>query len=396
MNNGRLYVIALVVLCIGLSVTAASQTPPEELDKLLAPIALYPDSLAVQILTCATSPYQVNQVNQWLKANPDLQGTAAQDAAMAQGFDASFVALALFPQVLDMMATQPDWTKQLGQAFTTERTAVFESIQRLRKQAQEMGNLVTTPQQTVQSQTTSSGQEVIVIEPANPQIIYVPQYNPQVIYTQPATTTVVVQDDHSDAVAAGLFAFTAGVIVGAAVDDDHYYYGGWGWRGGACYEEAWEDYYDHRENMAQDYYEHRENMAAGRQETSTERQANRTEATTERQSTRAETSTANQSQRQATRSETSTANQAQRQSGVSQAQSSAQASRQSASQSLSTRGYAQGAPQTAQSATRSSAFSGYQQGNAERASAARGQTSISRSASVQAPSRASGGARRRN
>src|SRR6185312_4149985 len=107
-----------------------------------------------------------------------------------------------------------------GEAFAADRSAVFGSIQRLRHQAKDIGTLKSTKQQEVTSQTTPAGENVIVIEPTNPQVVYVPQYNPQVVYTQaPTSTTVVIQedDDSTEAVAAGLIGFTAGIAIGAAV-----------------------------------------------------------------------------------------------------------------------------------------------------------------------------------
>ena len=243
MNRSSIIVVALVILVGGVqsysqtSTQAPAAPPPppvkpiapETLDKLLAPIALYPDALVTQILTCAPNLDQVKEVSTWLKANADLKGTAAQDAASEQGFDASFVAIVLFPDVLHMMAEKADWTTELGQAFQQDRKGVFASIQRLRKQAKAQGNLTTTEQQQVETTTTQSGQEVIVIQPANPQVVYVPQYNPTVVYTQPAPPP---QPSNDGRLAAGLIGFTAGVIIGAAADDDddHYYhgYGGWG------------------------------------------------------------------------------------------------------------------------------------------------------------------------
>jgi hypothetical protein len=155
---------------------------------------------------------------------------------------AGFVALALFPEVVQTMAGQLDWTTQLGEAFAADRSAVFASIQRLRAKARDTGTLKTTPQQEVETKTTSSGQQVIVIEPANPQVVYVPQYDSQVVYTPSATSsTVVIQEDDDDAEAAvaGLIGFTAGVAIGAAIDNN-YYYGPYGWHGGAyMYNDAW-------------------------------------------------------------------------------------------------------------------------------------------------------------
>ena len=144
------------------------------------------------------------------------------------------------------MAEQIDWTTKLGKAFAADRTAVFDSIQRLRPQAQKCRHLKSTPQQEVETnKTTSSGQEVIVIEPTNPQVVYVPQYNTEVVYTQaPRRPSSSQEATTAPAVAAGLIGFTAGIAIGAAMDNN-YYYGPYGWHGGGyMYNDAWDDYYD--------------------------------------------------------------------------------------------------------------------------------------------------------
>src|SRR4051794_27686272 len=167
----------------------SQQLPTATLEQLLAPIALYPDPLLAQMLMSAQNPPKVAELDKWLKANATLKGSQLQDAAVKAGFDASFVALALFPQVVAKMSEQIAWTVVLGQSFTNDKTAVFATIQKLRKQAQTVGTLKSTPQQEVETRKTSSGEPVIVIEPTNPQIVYVPQYNTQVVYTQPPSTT---------------------------------------------------------------------------------------------------------------------------------------------------------------------------------------------------------------
>jgi hypothetical protein len=151
------------------------------------------------------------------------------------------------------MADQIAWTKVLGQAFTSDRNAVFASIQKLRLQAKNVGTLKSSPQQSVETKTTSAGQEVIVIEPTNPQIVYVPQYNTEVVYTQAPTQVVVIEEDDDDAaeaIAAGLIGFTAGIVIGATMDNN-YYYGPYGFHGGGyMYNDAWDDYYDHVKTRA--------------------------------------------------------------------------------------------------------------------------------------------------
>ena len=215
-------------------VQTQSALPPGSVDALLAPVALYPDALLAQILQCAQDPPKVTQLDQWLKANSSLKGTQLQDAALKAGFDPSFITMAVFPTVVAKMADQISWTTLAGQAFTANRTAVFDAIQRLRKQAQDVGTLKTTAQQEVETKTTSSGNNVIVIEPANPQVVYVPQYNPEVVYTQAPTTTVVVQEDNTDqVVAAGLIGFTAGIAMGSMMNNNYYYGSPYGWYGGA-------------------------------------------------------------------------------------------------------------------------------------------------------------------
>src|SRR5436190_11129567 len=147
--------------------------PTGTLDQLLAPIALYPDSLLAQMLMSATDPAKITELDKWLKAGQKLKGTALQDAAVLAGFEPSFVALVLFPEVVGKMADQIAWTTVLGQAFTSDRSAVFASIQKLRLQAKNVGSLKSSPQQEVETKTTSTGEQVIVIEPTNPQIVYV-------------------------------------------------------------------------------------------------------------------------------------------------------------------------------------------------------------------------------
>ncbi len=369
-------VLVAVVGCVWAPTAAAqaahSQPSVQDLDTLLAPIALYPDALVVQILQCATSPYQVKQVNEWLQQNPGLKGTAAQEAAQKQGFDASFVAIVIFPDVLKMLADKPDWTRQLGQAFTTNRDDVLSTVQRLRKEAMAAGNLKTTQQQTVQTVTTD-GQQVIVIEPANPQVVYVPQYNPQTVYTQPASST-------DNSAAAAVIGFAAGVIVGAAADndDDHYYYasGGWGYARPICYPGGYNDWYDHRENMANDYYDYRTDMANQRGENQQARRDDWNQGQDDRQTNRSDA----QSNRQDQRGQ----NQSTRQDTRSQGQQSRQDARSNSQQNWQSRGStsSRGAQQSAnfqggnRTGTNSGAFSGYQRGSTERASSQRGRSSL--------------------
>ena len=347
---------------------------PADLDRLLAPVALYPDQLLAQMLLCSTNPASVTALDAFLKSNAKLKGTELQDAALKNNFEPSFVALVLFPQVVQQMAARLDLTTEVGKAFTANRSLVFESIQRLRKQAKDAGSLKTTAQQEVETQTTPSGQQVIVIEPANPQVVEVPQYNPQVVYTQPATTTVVVESSSSaDAAVAGMIGFTAGIAIGAAVNNN-YYYGPYGWRGGAyMYNDAWDDYYDHREDARDDWQDHREDLADERGDRAENAREQRTERTQARQG--------NASTAATTRSGSSYESR-----GYSQSQDRARTSTtQNTTQNRT-------AATAERSGTRSDAFSGYSSGKSERAASSRGKSS--RSSSSRSSSRGGGGRRR--
>jgi hypothetical protein len=374
---------ALMVAGSGMPLTSAvvsssssQELLPADLDRILAPVALYPDQLLAQMLMCATDPVSLVTLDDFLKKNPSLKGTELQDAVLKAKFEPSFVALAIFPQVVQQMRTKLDLTKQIGQAFTANRALVFESIQRLRRQAEQAGSLKDSPQQNVETQTTSAGQQVIVIEPANPQVVYVPQYNPQVVYTQP--TTVVVQQESSssaNAAAAALIGFTAGIAIGAAVDND-YYYGPYGWGGAPrMYNDAWDDYYDHREDAREDWMDHREDLSEER----TERASDAREQRTERTETRSDSRT----QRTEARAD----------SGAQRTGTSASAASRTSGSAYANRGHTEtqagnraGATQ-ARTGTRSDAFSGYSSGKSTRAASSRGQSSRSSSRS--------GGSRRR-
>jgi uncharacterized membrane protein YgcG len=378
-------IAAAVMVCMacGSSPQGQAQAAPQPndaaLDQMLASIALYPDPLLAQMLMSATNSAKVTELDNWMKSNQKLKGTQLQDAAVRAGFDASYVALVLFPQVVTYMAQNITWTQSLGAWFTTDRNAVFASIQRLRQQAQNVGTLKSSAQQQVETKTTEAGQQVIVIEPTNPQVVYVPQYNPQVVYTQPPTTTVVVQEDDDDAevaVAAGLIGFTAGIAIGAAMDNN-YYYGPYGWHGGGyMYADAWDDYYDHREDAREDWIDHREDLSEER----TDRRENTQEQRTERQENRQEN-----------RPEATQEQRAQAQQRAQERQASGQTQR---TGSTEARGYSSGSARAQSTTTQrsSDAFSGYSSGSSQRASSARGQQS--RSASRGGASRGGGGRRR--
>jgi hypothetical protein len=162
---------------------AAATFSPAQIDQMMAPIALYPDSLLSQVLMAATYPADVADAAKWLKQNPNQQSDAALKAVADQPWDPSVQSLVAFPQVLQTMGERPDWVQNLGDAFLASSKDVLDSAQRLRSQAQKTGSLKSSEQQTVLvEQEPQTQQTVIKIEPANPQVVYVPAYNPTVVY----------------------------------------------------------------------------------------------------------------------------------------------------------------------------------------------------------------------
>ena len=149
----------------------------EELDQMLAPVALYPDDLLTQLLMASTYPLEIVQAARWTKQNKDLKGDALTDALEKQDWDPSVKSLVAFPDVLSKMNENLEWTQKVGDAFLAQQKDVMNTIQNLRKKAQEAGNLKDSPQQKVVVE-----KETIVIQPTNPEVVYVPSYNPAVVY----------------------------------------------------------------------------------------------------------------------------------------------------------------------------------------------------------------------
>jgi hypothetical protein len=217
--------------------------PPAQqmsVDDLVAPIALYPDQLLAQILTASTNPQEVLDGGNWLLQNQNLKGDALTNASTKAGFSPSMQYLMSFPQVVDNMCQQIDWTRDLGQSFQADQKGVMEAVQRKRAQAQQTGNLKSSPQMTVDTKKADTGQPYVEIKPANPQVVYVPQYNPVTIYNTPAPATVVVTQPAAtttgvstgSAVAIGLLSFGVGMAIGSAVNRNNYYpYPAWGYGG---------------------------------------------------------------------------------------------------------------------------------------------------------------------
>jgi len=238
-------IFALIITTTGINVTAqqswdegsagagqsAPQTP-EELQALVAPIALYPDQLVAQILGASTFPDQVAVANYWLQQHKSLTGNALMQEVNGQSWDASVKALTQFPKILNNMANNLSWTSSLGEAYHNQQSDVMAAIQTLRHQAQAAGKLKSGSQIKVVQQSP----QTIVIEPANPQVVYVPQYNPATIYGYPYVTPGY---SAGDVAAAGVIGFGAGIAVGALMDGGGgccgWGWGAWGcnWHGGA-------------------------------------------------------------------------------------------------------------------------------------------------------------------
>ncbi len=187
----------------------AAPLSAEELQQLVAPIALYPDALVAQILGAATFPDQVSYAAGWLQQNQNLTGKALMQAVDAQQWDPSVKALTQFPSVLDNLAKNLSWTSALGEAYHNQAADVMSAVQVLRAKAQAAGNLKSGSQITVVQQSP----QIIVIQPANPQVVYVPTYNPTVVYGYPYATP-----GYSAAAVAttAVVAFGVGIAVGAA------------------------------------------------------------------------------------------------------------------------------------------------------------------------------------
>jgi hypothetical protein len=192
---------------------------PEELDGLVAPIALYPDALVAQVLGAATFPYEIVDAVVWLKQNSTLTGESLMKAVDQQSWDPAVKALTQFSSVLDNLAKNLAWTSALGEASAKQQPDVMAAVQRMRARAQAAGNL----KSSAEIKVVQESPQTIVIQPANPQVVYVPMYSPTVIYGAP----VVIPGYSSGYVAsAAIISFGAGIAVGAMLNGGYY---GWGW-----------------------------------------------------------------------------------------------------------------------------------------------------------------------
>jgi hypothetical protein len=157
-----------------------AQQSPDQLQQLVAPIALYPDSLVAQILAASTFPEQVVEADRWLQAHPNLKGDALGQAIDPQPWDPSVKALTAFPSVLGNMDKNLGWTSSLGDAYYNQQQDVMQAVQVMRQRAQAAGNLRSTSQQTVDDQDSA-----ITIQPTNTEVVYVPAYDPWLVYGDP-------------------------------------------------------------------------------------------------------------------------------------------------------------------------------------------------------------------
>src|SRR5512139_3001904 len=203
----------------------------EKLDSLLAPIALYPDDLLAQTLMASTYQLDVVAAARFVKENPKLTGDALDKAVLEKNWDPSVQSLTAYPQVLEMMNNKLDWTQELGDAFLADEKRVLGTVQRLRQKADAAGNLKSSEQQKVVKE-----QQMIIIEPAQPQVVYVPTYNPTVVYGSwwaPSYPPYYYPPPPSyyppgGYLAAGLIGFGIGV----AIADNHWGWGHTDWHGG--------------------------------------------------------------------------------------------------------------------------------------------------------------------
>jgi len=204
---------------------AQSSAPSDQdLEQMVAPIALYPDALIAQILAAATYPTQVVEADRWLNQNKGKSADQLAAAVDKQPWDPSVKALTQFPSVLDNMNQNLSWTSSIGDVYYNDQQRVMNAVQVMRQKAQQAGNLKTTSQQTVSTQG-----QTIIIQPASPQVVYVPVYSPAVVYGYP----VPAYPGYSgwNVAAAAMISFGVGMMVGAAIRGPSY---GWGWNSWGC------------------------------------------------------------------------------------------------------------------------------------------------------------------
>jgi len=210
--------------------TSAAPIPPEQLDALVAPIALYPDPLLSQTLVASTYPLEIVQLQQWLAKNTQLKDKALADAAMKQPWDPSIQSMVALPDVVKRLADDIQWTTELGNAFLAQQSDVMDAVQRMRKKAQGTGALVSNEQQKVETKVVEN-KTVVIIEQANPQVVYVPTYSPVVVYGPPVYPYPPIYYPYYPpgyVAATSMISFGVGVAMGAAWGGGWGYHAGWG------------------------------------------------------------------------------------------------------------------------------------------------------------------------
>src|SRR3954462_9684376 len=213
--------------------STADQAPvrisADQLDSLVAPIALYPDPLLAQVLAASTYPLELVQLQQWLGKHKDLKDKALADAVQKEEWDPSVKGMAALPDAVKLLAENVKWTTELGNAVLAQQSDVMEAVQRMRAKAKGSGNLKSTEQVKVETKVVESKQ-VVVIEQANPQVIYVPSYNPTVVYGPPPVVAYPpVAYPPPGYYAAGMaISFGVGVAMGAMWSGGWGYHSGWG------------------------------------------------------------------------------------------------------------------------------------------------------------------------
>jgi Protein of unknown function (DUF3300)/Chaperone of endosialidase len=337
-----LTIVVLAPIGVGAQTSAPPAAPsplkPEQLDQLVAPIALFPDPLLSEVLIASTDPLEVVQADRWLTAHKDLQGDKLKAATEKEDWDKSVKSLIATPDVLRMMSSKLDWTEKLGDAVLAQEPDVMDAIQRLRTKADANNKLTSTKEQTV-TKKQDQGKDIIVIEPTDPNTIYVPYYDPAVVYgawsypEYPPYYFPAPGYIGAGLIATGL-AFGAGYAVARWATGAYFWGGGVNWGGNNLLVnrpvnvnragDAWNR--TARIEQRQERESRRNERQAGRGERRTERQAGRGERQagrgerrTERQAGRGE----RQAGRQAGRGE----RQAGRQAGRGERQAGRQAAR---------------------------------------------------------------------
>lgn len=195
---------------------------PEELEQIVAPIALYPDALLAQVMMASTYPLEIVLAARWAADHPDIKGDAVAKAVENETWDPSVKSMVAFPDVLKMMNDKLDWTQKLGDAVLAQRKDVMDAVQRLRVKAKDSGNLKSSKEQTVKTEAAPAGApapQVIIIESPSPEVVYVPTYNPTVVYGAWPYPAYPPYSYYPPGYVAGaaFFSFSAGVIVGSAL-----------------------------------------------------------------------------------------------------------------------------------------------------------------------------------